>query len=98
MGGATVTTGPDGSARVQIADLKTVESALRVQTADAGGLRVSGLRVTKLPAPGVGRRKLLAALVVRRPVALHFTDSPASRSRRTGSPASASREPDPSWR
>lgn len=72
--GATVTTGPRGRALAPVSDLNNVSDQLTLASSAAGNLHVSDLRVSKLPPKALRQRRLVAALVVRRPVAFRFTD------------------------
>jgi hypothetical protein len=72
LGGATVTTGRDGSARVPVSDLNDVQQRLQLGSTAAGPVTVSLLRVSKLPPGAPHRRRLVAALEVRRDVTLRF--------------------------
>ena len=74
LGGATVTTGPNGSARVAVSDLNNVDHRLQLGSAAAGPVSVSLLRVSKLPPGALHQRRLIAALEVRRDVRLRFVD------------------------
>lgn len=82
--GATVTTGRDGTAVAPVDDLNGLDRRLRLDTADAGALSVSLLRVSKLKPRAIRHRRLLASLSVRRPVTLRFVDP-------SGHPVDASR-------
>ncbi len=72
--GATATTGPDGSAVVPVTDLNNLDRQLRLDTQQAGPLRVSNARIRRMPPPGIRQRRLLVALDVWRPVRLRFID------------------------
>ncbi|MGH3508837.1 MAG: hypothetical protein ACRDPI_01235, partial [Nocardioidaceae bacterium] len=75
LGGETLTTNLHGVATARLADLNNVTSRIRLLTDAAGSLSVSLLRVTKLPPGAVHQRRVLASLLVSRPVRLRFVDS-----------------------
>lgn len=74
LDGATMTTGPAGNVTAPIDDLNNVSDRLQLASANASGLLVSNLRVSKLPPRKVRQRVVTAALDVRRLVVLRFVD------------------------
>ncbi|HET7173813.1 MAG TPA: hypothetical protein VFI30_06010 [Nocardioidaceae bacterium] len=74
LGGSTLTTNSHGVATTPVGDLNNVASKVDLLTPRAGRLDVSLLRVTKLPPGAVHQRRVLASLLVRRPVQLRFVD------------------------
>lgn len=84
LGGSTLTTNSYGVATTPVGDLNNVASRVGLLTPRAGRLDVSLLRLTKLPPGAVHQRRVLASLLVRRPVQLRFVDP-------TGKPVPSSR-------
>ncbi|MGZ6793038.1 MAG: hypothetical protein ACXVFV_08800, partial [Mycobacteriales bacterium] len=86
LDGATLTTGPDGTATAPVSDLNGVADRLRLDTDAAAGATVRLLHVGRLKPRAAGERRLVASLAVSRPVTLRFVDRsgaavPASRVR-----------------
>lgn len=74
MDGSAAVTGADGSVELAAADLNDPARRLRLLTGPAGETEVSLARVAAVPGAGAFRRRLVAALEVRRTITFDFLD------------------------
>lgn len=73
--GASIVTGPGGTATADVSDLNNIAGRLTLSTSTVGDLDVSIRKVTKAASHVAGQRAVMAGLIVRRAVTLRFTDA-----------------------